>query len=125
MVLLDMEMPQNCVVCNNMGLRYFLECNLIFSGCANCGRHPNCPIKEEIPKDATNGDVIKAMFPNAEYKDRHNITIDKRNSENGELQRAWLIKIGGTRRIGEKNEIPDIRRNGKGCSTKSNGRFFV
>jgi hypothetical protein len=46
----------------------------------------SCPIKAEIPKDATNGDVIKAMFPNAEYKDRHNITIDKRNSENGELQ---------------------------------------
>lgn len=45
-----------------------------------------CPIKAEILKNATNGDVIKAMFPNAEYKDRHNITIEKRNSENGELQ---------------------------------------
>ncbi len=62
MILLDMEMPKSCEDCNIMGLRDFLECNLIFSGCANCGRHPNCPIKAEIPKNVTNGDVIKAML---------------------------------------------------------------
>lgn len=69
MILLDMEMPKNCVECDKIGIRAILECRLIFSGCANCGRHPNCLIKAEIPKDATNGDVIKAMFPNVVNSD--------------------------------------------------------
>jgi hypothetical protein len=61
--MLDLKMPKNCIDCNNMGLRDLLKCDLIFSGCANCGRHPNCPIKAEIPKNATNGDVFEALFP--------------------------------------------------------------
>lgn len=67
MILLDMEMPKNCVECDKIGIRAILECRLIFCGCANCGRHPNCPIKAEIPKNPTNGDVIKAMIPNEEF----------------------------------------------------------
>lgn len=65
MVLLDMDMPENCVECDEIGIRAILECRLIFSGCANCGRHPHCPIKAEIPTGASNGDVLKIMFPRA------------------------------------------------------------
>lgn len=48
MVVIDIKMPKNCVECNNMGLRYSLSCELICSGCANCGRHPNCPLVEIV-----------------------------------------------------------------------------
>ena len=40
----DMEMPKNCVECNHMDLQQAINCQLIYSGCANCGRHPNCPL---------------------------------------------------------------------------------
>ena len=43
-----MKMPKNCVECDNMNLRYSLGCELIFDGCANCGRHPNCPLVEIV-----------------------------------------------------------------------------
>lgn len=39
----DIDLPVNCVECDEMGIRG--DCRLIFSGCANCGRHPNCPLK--------------------------------------------------------------------------------
>ena len=42
----DMEMPKNCVECNHMDLQQAINCQLIYSGCANCGRHPNCPLVE-------------------------------------------------------------------------------
>lgn len=39
----DIDLPNNCVECEEKGIRG--GCRLIFSGCANCGRHPNCPLK--------------------------------------------------------------------------------
>ena len=48
MVILDIDMPKNCVECHEKGIQEMLECRLIFSGCANCGRHPKCPIKCDI-----------------------------------------------------------------------------
>lgn len=44
-VIIDMDMPINCVDCDRRYIRGLLDCKLIFSGCANCGRHPNCPLK--------------------------------------------------------------------------------
>ena len=46
MVGINMEMPKNCVECNHMDLQQAINCQLIYSGCANCGRHPNCPLVE-------------------------------------------------------------------------------
>lgn len=43
-----MEMPKNCVECNDLGLQGTLGCRLIYSGCANCGRHPDCPLVEIV-----------------------------------------------------------------------------
>lgn len=77
MIILDMEMPKSCVECDEIGIRAILECRLIFSGCANCGRHPNCPIKAEIPTGTNNGDVIKAMFP------RNNMLVNESLGEKG------------------------------------------
>ena len=42
----DMKMPKNCIECNHMDLQQAINCQLIYSGCANCGRHPNCPLVE-------------------------------------------------------------------------------
>lgn len=42
----NMEMPKNCIECNHMDLQQAINCQLIYSGCANCGRHPNCPLVE-------------------------------------------------------------------------------
>lgn len=39
-----------------------------------------------VTEGMTNGDVIKLMFPNAEYKDRCNISITKRNPKHIGLQ---------------------------------------
>lgn len=39
----DIDLPVNCVECDEMGIRG--GCRLIFSGCANCGRHPSCPLR--------------------------------------------------------------------------------
>ena len=41
-------MPKNCVECHNLGLQCALGCQLIYSGCANCGKHPDCPLVEII-----------------------------------------------------------------------------
>ncbi len=89
MIILDMEMPKSCADCriNTDGNG---RCGALNTSCMYYAGHETkpvyCPIKAEIPENPTNGDVIKAMFPNAEYKDRHNVTIENRNSENGELQ---------------------------------------
>lgn len=42
----DLERPRNCIECNHMDLQQAINCQLIYSGCANCGRHPNCPLVE-------------------------------------------------------------------------------
>ena len=44
-IVTGIDMPKNCVCCNDNGIREILDCKLIFSGCANCGRHPYCPLK--------------------------------------------------------------------------------
>ena len=44
-----MIIPNNCVICNRIGLQQVIKCDLIDSGCDNCGRrgrHPNCPLVE-------------------------------------------------------------------------------
>lgn len=57
-IVINTKMPINCEECHSMGTRNLNDCQLIFSGCANCGRHPNCPlvdiedIKAEIEKQA-------------------------------------------------------------------------
>lgn len=69
MVLLDMKIPKNCWDCPMQ--RYAVRSDNHI--CVITGklaeeieeRSALCPIKTEIPKDATNGDVIKAMFPRA------------------------------------------------------------
>ena len=49
-IIIDIPMPINCVDCDNRAIRPLIGCKLIYQGCANCGRHPKCPIIEEIPK---------------------------------------------------------------------------
>ena len=46
MIQIDIPMPTNCKECDEREIRQLLWCRLIYSGCANCGRHPNCPLKE-------------------------------------------------------------------------------
>ena len=46
MIQIDIPMPTNCKECDERDIRQLLWCRLIYSGCANCGRHPNCPLKE-------------------------------------------------------------------------------
>jgi hypothetical protein len=42
------KIPKNCVECHNLGLQWALGCQFIYIGCANCGRHPDCPLVEII-----------------------------------------------------------------------------
>ena len=44
-VILDIDMPINCSECDRRYIRQLIDCQLIFRGCANCGRHPSCPLK--------------------------------------------------------------------------------
>lgn len=46
-MIIKTPMPINCVECDNRGIRGIVDCKLIYSGCANCGRHPNCPLKDD------------------------------------------------------------------------------
>ena len=46
-MIIKTPMPINCVDCDNRGIRGIVDCKLIYSGCANCGRHPNCPLKDD------------------------------------------------------------------------------
>ena len=50
MIQIDVPMPINCVDCDNREIRPLIGCKLIYSGCANCGRHPDCPLKEVSDK---------------------------------------------------------------------------
>lgn len=79
MILLDMEMPENCFECRfrtDTG-----ECALTgFYTSYQALTMPlseSCPIKAEIPKNATNGDVIKAMFP------QNNMLVNESLGEKG------------------------------------------
>jgi hypothetical protein len=46
-----MIIPNNCVICNRIGLQQVIKCDL-YNGCSNCDkrgrriRHPNCPLVE-------------------------------------------------------------------------------
>lgn len=44
-------MPINCEECEERHIRSIFDCQLIFSGCANCGRHPKCPLNDFVLKD--------------------------------------------------------------------------
>lgn len=64
------NLPENCEECERMGIRG--NCRLIFSGLANCGRHPSCPLRsldditEDIEKLKTFDDGgIKLISQNA------------------------------------------------------------
>lgn len=46
-MIIKTPIPINCVDCDNRGIRGIVDCKLIYSGCANCGRHPNCPLKDD------------------------------------------------------------------------------
>jgi hypothetical protein len=64
----DMEMPKNCVECNHMDLQQAINCQLIYSGCANCGRHPNCPLVEIVVTPHNNVEILdvkklNSLFP--------------------------------------------------------------
>lgn len=68
MILVDIEMPKACNEC--WLYNEDMECCIVASGgTANRFGYNNstkpdwCPIKAEIPDNATNGDVIKTMFP--------------------------------------------------------------
>jgi hypothetical protein len=55
-VIKGAEMPKNCVECNRINLQQAIDCQLIYSGCANCGRHPSCPLTEIVTcKDCGKG----------------------------------------------------------------------
>ena len=54
-----MIIPNNCTICNRIGLQQVIKCDLIYSGCDNRGRrirHPNCPLVEieEVLEDGSN-----------------------------------------------------------------------
>lgn len=64
MVLLDMKMPISCKDCD---LRDSCDnCSVTWENVADEVDDEviadSCPIKAEIPKNATNGDVIEALF---------------------------------------------------------------
>ena len=56
MIQIDIPMPMNCVDCDNRGIRPLIGCKLIYDGCANCGIHPNCPLKE-VPEKSVLEDI--------------------------------------------------------------------
>lgn len=87
----DMEMPKNCVECNHMDLQQAINCQLIYSGCANCGRHPNCPLVEigtckdchNAVKNYGNGRIY-CLFSNCIYdEDFWCKKFEKRGNDNG------------------------------------------
>lgn len=64
MILLDMDMPKSCFDCRfrtdtgECELTGLYTSHKAYVMPLSC----DCPIKAEIPKDATNGDVIEALF---------------------------------------------------------------
>ena len=79
MTIVNMEMPKSCHECpfgdvghNNRWDVCIVDKHLLDYNTKMVD--DNCPIKAEIPDNATNGDVIKAMFPNA--KSKRNLASD-------------------------------------------------
>lgn len=70
--MINIKMPSNCVFCYERGIGKVINCQLIQSGCANCGRHPNCPLVdiEDIKAE------IEAMYGVTDFCDG-SIRIDK------------------------------------------------
>lgn len=74
MIILDMEIPKSCFDCRFRTDTGMCELTGFYTSYQPLTMPLSelCPIKAEIPKDATNGDVIKAMFPqfdvNEEWK---------------------------------------------------------
>ena len=66
-IIKGMDMPKNCIECNHMDLQETLNCQLIYSGCANCGRHPDCPLK------SIEG-LIKKIKENCKYNDKDRLS---------------------------------------------------
>lgn len=79
MVLLDMEAPKSCADCDLLDACN--NCSVTWEDVTNAVDDEviaeTCPIKAEIPKNATNGDVIKAMFP------RNNMLVNESLGEKG------------------------------------------
>ena len=48
MIAIDVEMPKNCIECEEKGIRLVNHCTLIFDAKADIERHPNCPLKEIV-----------------------------------------------------------------------------
>ena len=67
MILLDMDMPENCFECRFRTATGECELTGLYTSyqALTMPLSESCPIKAEIPKNATNGDAIKAMFPHA------------------------------------------------------------
>ena len=66
MILVDMEMPKSCRFCHLQDVCVPFQREVVtevVSIDTLNERHKDCPIKAEIPDNATNGDVIKTMFP--------------------------------------------------------------
>ena len=75
MIQIDIPMPTNCEECDERGIRQLLWCRLIHSGCANCGRHPNCPLKE-VPsgkwiENAPQYDMLNPQYVCSECGNAH------------------------------------------------------
>lgn len=70
MILLDMEMPESCFDCRFRTATGECELTGFYTSyqALTMPLSESCPIKAEIPKSSTNGDVIKAMFPNLTVK---------------------------------------------------------
>ena len=106
MVILDMEMPKSCADCD---LRDTCDnCSVTWEDVANAVDDEviaeSCPIKAEIPKDATNGDVIKVMFPwiaqEKDYKDLRVSVLPKGFEKHMRFDMSWWNapwkgKVGG------------------------------
>lgn len=79
MVLLDMKMPKSCYDCRFRTDTGECELTGLYTSyqAFTMPLSESCPIKAEIPKNATNGDVIKAMFP------RNNMLVNESLGEKG------------------------------------------
>lgn len=59
MIILDMKKPASCETCP----LHWNEQGMMCCGVTHDVVRENCPIKAEIPDNATNKDVMKAVFP--------------------------------------------------------------
>lgn len=67
MLLLDMNMPKSCKDCR---INVYGRCGAlrtsVLQEMVNEERNDNCPIKAEIPKNATNGDMMLELLKEKE-----------------------------------------------------------